>query len=297
MAHKTSIVIEKLPNSNQLQDSIWKCFGRILVVVLLFVFEQMGYGQGFLRVYPYEGISSNSIIGIMQHNDAGYLSCVSDDTLQYWILDNKGHLIEKRNMQVPNGQSCTIINFLPTADGNYLVGGHLICISKINAQGDSIWYKIGNVNKSLSNGNYLNVGNGNYLCPNGETGQGYAIYSYSPNIQLLNDTIWATQTVGDGCWNVTSRPSSVADTEKVLIAGYRFRYDDTYNPLIDVAMVSLTNFGQIMWRTVGPQGVVFDVKALPDGSYLVAAGVGDFLDPLSKEADSLQIIKEAAEKR
>lgn len=277
-----------------IQDSIWKCFGRILVVVLLFVFEQVSYGQGFLRTYPYEGISSNSIIGIMQHNDAGYLSCVSDDTLQYWLLDNKGHVIEKRNMQLPEGAYCDVERFLPTADGNYLVGGSYCGTSKINAQGDSIWYNccVG-INKSLPNGNYLYVGAGSYLCPNGEIGAGYAVYSFSPDITILNDTIWATQTVGEGCWNVTSRPSSVADTEKVLIAGYRFRYDDTYNPLIDVAMVSLTNFGQIMWRTVGPQGVVFDVKALPDGSYLVAAGVGE-PSAIGVGADSLQIIKYSA---
>lgn len=280
---------------NMLIGSDWRPFGRILVFLLSLLLAQTSYGQGFLQTYDItQWFSGKYINGVLRHDDSGYLTCVVNDTLQYWLLDNKGNIIEKRNLQTPEDESCDIYDFLSTSDGNYLISGEH-CLTKVNEQGDSIWYKCcASINKSLSNGNYLYVGAGSYLCPNGEIGAGYAVYSFSPEINLLNDTTWATETVGEGCWNVTAWPSSVADTEKVLIAGHRFRYSDLPNPRLDIAQISLTDFGQVLWRTIGPKGIAFDVKALSDGSYLVAAGVGDFLDPLSKEADSLQIIKYSA---
>lgn len=290
MAHKTSIVIEKLPNSNQLQNSIWKCLGRILTVLLFLLIAQINFAQGFLKVY--KDLNFNHIRGVLRHDDNGYFSWVADDSLQYWLLDNKGNIIEKHNLQTPENTICNIDQLFPSSDGNYLVRGYN-CLTKINTQGDSIWYKNNSIgyNYSLPNGNLLSTIGTSLLCPNGNLVNCYGITMGTLQGDIIADTSWLAPIIGQSnCWNALTS-SSIVDNETALLVGTR--YDYNFMPYIDVAKVSLSNFGDVLWRTVGPVGISFDAVALSDGSYLLAAGVGN-TDALFNIADSLQIIKYSA---
>jgi PKD repeat protein len=278
------------------QISIWKAFGRLLTVLLFFLFSQISFGQGFLRAYPNNNIDwweANIIRGIIPQDDNTYLACTGEDTLQFWSFDLQGRVFAKKNLQTPENISCDLRGFIPTSDGNYLLRGN-DCTTKVTPQGDSIWYKPITTNwairHSLPNGNFVAVTSGTLICSTGDITFCFYMALYDSQATHIADTTWLVPVeTAPHCWDTMTRGASVANNESVTIAGWRYDYMNT--PYIDVAKVSLDNFGEVLWRTVGPVGVSFDIAGLSDGSYLLAAGVGTSFGLESGTADSIRIIK------
>ena len=269
------------------QDAIWKCFGKIVAILLLVLFYiPNSYAQGgFLRTYPKGANSNEYMAGLIQYPDSSYLASVWVDTLQYWFLDKEGHITSKKNMQVPGNKKAKGGSFLPISDGNYLASGY--CTSKITPMGDTIWNKCGSFAyyiQELPNKNFASVNGVLSTCTNTDDMMyvGELILVAADGV-LLADTLWTEEKAEfDDCW--TSQPTAlVANNEQAFIVTVKAAGINGFvNNYVDVRMVSLTNFGEILWRHTDIPGTAYDAVGLNDGSFLVAMGT---------KYDTLKIVK------
>lgn len=249
------------------QPAKWKCFGKILVILLFYLTMQSNYAQGWAKIYS-SCESNSNFAGFAVEENGTYLAianlCNNERVL--WRIDENGGIQNEYPLSLPIG------GLYRLTDDNYLTtyNGKLVKITPI---GDTVWTTppMGNIYFD----SIVNEPDGSFICntnisiipPNGNE-----FISAYRLIKTSNDGIILADTILYSLLNnipVNTYPQKLLrdGNGNLLIASVQL----VSPPIVEIMKVSTSNFGEIIWSNNKVEGIGTDIVELEDGNYLVSA--------------------------
>lgn len=275
--------------------SEWKCFGKLLTILLLFLLAQTIYAQGWTKVY---GDQLNAEVGydmqLNPNNEIIMRSAVwhyEGNTMQvgnsFWVFNTIGDTLYTKFRGATN-------NVISTSDSNYLLlgsynfnnttNGTTKSIIKIDSESDTIWSVLSPAVSDvvqLSDSSFLSIGSvtasDTYFWGGTDVPCNYEVQTptsswIDKNGNLLSSSIWFNYNdiQGSICNYLQTTTNSIIDmgNNHFIIAGYTHNPNNTYERMNFIAAIQGTDLSNIVWKDKSVPGGAYQLIRANDGTYL-----------------------------
>ena len=271
------------------QEAKWQCFGKILIVCLFFLFTQLTQAQGWVKLYGNEQDEEVGSLTLLNNNGNMMMRAsvrkydLLGNSLGYgnslWVLNTEGDTLYTK-------LKGNTVSILPTADGNYLLGGSYqfgnantthgyMC--KINTLGDTIWtqgaatgYAIEQANGSFLTVRTTFVTNENCWGIGVSTPESVLLSANGATIAGSTSTWFNYSSPGSDCSYLYSTVTDILDVgdNKFMIACTTDNPENVFEDMNLVVMFEGTDLENPIWENKSVHGGAYKLLPSPDGNYL-----------------------------